>query len=47
MRCPLYKQRYEANEFLFGNGDFSLPGRLDRFLTCAQDRSYTNNTPGG
>jgi hypothetical protein len=46
-RCPLYKQRCEANEFLFGNGGFSLPETLDRFPACAQDRSYTNNTPGG
>jgi hypothetical protein len=46
-RCPLYKQRREANEFLFGKGDFSAPGPLDRFPACAQDRSYTNNMPGG
>jgi hypothetical protein len=46
-RCPLYKQRCEANEFLFGNGDFSLPRALDSFPGRAQDRSYTNNTPGG
>src|SRR5258708_35073457 len=45
--CPLYKQRCEASEFLFGNGDFSLAGTLDRFPARAQDRSYTNNTPGG
>ena len=29
--CPLYEQGAEANEFLFGNGDFCRSGRLTGF----------------
>jgi hypothetical protein len=36
-----------ANQFLFGRSGFSLREPLDRFPTCAQDRLYTNNIPGG
>jgi hypothetical protein len=44
-RCPLYEQGDEANEFLCGNGAFSLLLPLDRISVHAQHRSYTNNWP--
>jgi hypothetical protein len=43
VRCPLYEQGGEANEFLCGNPAFSLSMPLDRISVHAQHRSYTNN----
>src|SRR5436305_15287017 len=42
-RCPLYEQAGEANEFLCGNGAFSLLLPLDRITVHAHHRSYANN----
>jgi hypothetical protein len=47
LRCPLSGQSGAANEVLFGSRGFSLLPPLDRLTTCAQDRSYTNDVPGG
>jgi hypothetical protein len=47
MRCPIYEQRGQAIEFLFGNGISRSKGSLTGFRSARNIVRIQTNLPGG